>query len=193
MKNHWPPLDAGFEVIDTFIFDKPLQWLDDTIGRATCLPRFDDPNQWDRYNPETDFARLTKKFGFPSDLAQHEQPRQVGKLWPLSIHSDVSNCEDEIIVNRGLFVPWLVRANELADSLPPDEALRQIQVMGEKLAYYYGSNNRVLRECQTAQVKEWATWLRCTHGGYDLATGALTDDGREVAAMRDIEMNGGAA
>lgn len=193
MKRNWPPFDAGFEVINTFIFDEPLQWLEDTIGRATCLPRFDDHNQWDRYNPETDFARLTKKLGFPSNLAKHEQPGQLGKMFALAIHSDASNCEDEIIVNRELCVHWLVRANELADTLPPEKALREIQLMSEKLAYYYGSNNRVWRECQSEQVKEWAKWLRCTHGGYDLASGTLTDDGREVAAMRNFEMNGGAA
>jgi hypothetical protein len=192
MKKEWPPFDAGFEVINTFIFEKPLQWLDDKIGRAKSLPRFDD-HQWDRYNPETDFARLTKKLGFPADLVQHEQPRQMGKLWPLAIHSDASNCEAEIFLNRALFVLWLVRVDELADTLPPKEALRKIQLMSEKLTYYYGSNNRVWRECQSEQVKEWAKWLRCTHGGYDLASGTLTDDGREFAAMRDNEMDGGAS
>ncbi len=190
MKKYWPPLDAGIEIIGPLVFSKPLQWIEEKIGLARCLPRFDDHDQWDRYNPEIDFAQLTKKLGFPYDLALNEQPRQMGKLWPLSIHSDTSNCEDEIFLNRVLFVPWLERAHELADSLPPDEALRQIQVMSEKLVHYFGGN-RVWRECQTEQVKEWATWLRCTHGCFDMDSGALTDAGRAVAALRDIMMKGG--
>jgi hypothetical protein len=192
MKTYWPPLDAGFEVIIQFIYSKPLQWVEDTIGRATCLPWFDDHDQWDRHIQIATFAGLAKKLGFPYDPLQHEQPGQVGKLWPLPIHSEQSNSEIEIIVNRGLYILWAVRAEELADTLPPEAALRQLQVMSEKLAFYYGSLNRVWRECQTEQVKEWATWLRCTQGGYDLASGTLTNDGREVAVMREIEMNGGA-
>lgn len=193
MKNHWPPLDAGFEVIIPHIFGKSLEWTDAVFERAASLPRSDDHDQWDRHIEIATFAGLAKKLGFPCDPLQHEQPVQVGKLWPLPINSEQSDSEIEIIVNRGLYILWALRVEELADTLPPEAALRQIQVMGEKLAYYYGSLNRVWRECQTEQVKEWATWLRCTHGGYDLASGALTDDGREVAAMRDIEINGGAA
>ena len=190
MKADWPPLDAGFEAINPFIYCKPLQWLEDTIGRATCLPRFDDHDWWDRHIPDASFAGLSKKLGLPFDPAQHEQPGQVGKLCALPINSDQSDSEIEIIVNRGLYVLWAVRAEELADSLPPDEALHEIQLMGEKLAHYYGSGNR---ECQAEQVIEWATWLKCTYGGFDMASGALTDEGREVAAMREFDMAGGAA
>lgn len=193
MKADWPPLDAEFEAINPFIYGKPLQWLDDTIGRATCLPRFDEHDQWDRHIPIATFARLARKLGFPHDLAQHEQPGQVGKLWPLPIHSDQSDNEIEIIVNRGLYVLWAARADELADSLPPAEALREIQLMSEKLVHYYGRNNRVWLECQAEQVTKWATWLKCTHGGFDMASGALTDEGREIAAIREFDMNGGAA
>jgi len=193
MKNDWPQLDAGIESINSFISGKPLQWAEDIIGRAACLPRFDDHDQWDRHHPEATFAGLAKKLGFPFDLMQNEQPVQVGKLWPLPIHSDQSDSEIEIIINRGLYVLWVVRAEELADSLPPDEALRELQLMGEKLAHYFGSGNRVWRECPAEQVTEWATWLRCTHGGYDMTSGVLTDEGREVAAMREFNMTGGAA
>jgi hypothetical protein len=193
MKTDWPPFDAGPESSIPFIFGKPLHWAEDIIGRATCLPRFDDHDQWDRYIQIATFARLAKKLCFPFDLTQNEQPGQVGKLWPLPIHSDQSDNEIEVIVNRGLYVLWLVRAEELADSLPTHEALREIQLMSEKLFQYYGSGNRVWRECQREQVTEWATWLKCTHGGFDMASGALTDEGGEVAAMREFDMNGGAA
>jgi len=192
MKTDWSPLDAGIEVINPFIFGKPLQWLEYTIGRATCLPRFDDHDQWDRLIPMNTFAGLAKKLGFPCDPAQHGQPGQVGKLFPLPIQSDQSDSEIEIIVNRMLYVLWVVRAEELADSLPTDEALREVQLMSEKLVNYYGSGNLVWRECQAEQVTEWATWLKCTHGGFDMVSGLLTDEGREVAAMREFNMNGGA-
>lgn len=192
MKTDWPQHDAGFEVITQHIFGKSLEWADAVFDRAECLPRSDDHDQWDRHIQIATFAGLAKKLGFPFDPLQHEQPGQLGKLWPLPIHSEQSNSEIEIIVNRGLYVLWAILTEELADTLPPEEALRQLQVIGEKLAYYYGSDNRVWRECQAEQVKEWAIWLRCTHGGYDLASGNLTDDGREVAAMREVDMNGGA-
>ena len=193
MKTDWLSLDAGFGAIILFIFGKPLHWLEDTIERATCLPRFDDHDQWDSNIPINTFAGLAKKLGFPFDPTQNEQPGQVGKLFALLIHSDQSDNEIEIIVNRGLFVPWTVRAEELADSLPIDEALREIQLMSEKLVHYYGSDNRVWRERQAEQVTEWATWLKCTHGGFDMVSGVMTDEGREVAAMREFNMNGGAA
>lgn len=193
MKTDWPPLDAGLEAINPFIYGKPLQWLEDTIGRAACLPPPDDHDWWDRFIPDTTFARLAQKLGYPHDLAQHEQPGQVGKLFALPIHSDQSNSEIEIIVNRDMCVAWVVRADELADSLPPAEALHEIQLMSERLVHYYGSNNHDRRECQAEQVTEWATWLKCTHGGFDMASGALTDEGREVAAMREFNMNGDAA
>jgi hypothetical protein len=193
MKTDRPPLDAGFETIIQFIFGKPLQWLDEAIGRATCLPRFDDHGQWDQHNPDATFAGLAEASGLPHDLAQHEQPGQVGKLFALPIHGDQSDSEIEIIVNRGLYVLWVTRAKELADSLPHVEALHEIQLMSEKLVHYYGSSNRVWRECQAEQVTEWATWLKCTHGGFDMVSGVMTDEGREVAAMREFNMNGGAA
>lgn len=190
MKADWPPLNAGFEAINPFIYGKPLQWLEDIIGRAAkCLPRFDDHDWWDRFIPDATFAGLARKLGYPHDLAQHEQPGQVGKLFALPIHSDQSDNEIEIIVNRGLYVAWVARAVELADSLPPAEALHEIQLMSEKLVHYYGSGNRG----QAEQVTKWATWLKCTHGGFDMASGALTDEGRDVAAMREFDMNGGAA
>lgn len=190
MKTNWPPIDAGFKTIIQFIYGQPLQWVEETIGRATCLPRFDDHDQWDRYNPETDFARITEKLGFPADLVQHEQPRQVGMLCPLSTHSDASDRVDATIVNRGLYVLWVARSNELAATLPPEEALREIQLMSEKLVHYYGIN-KYQRECLAEQVNEWATWLRCTHGCYGTASGALTDEGRDIAAMREFNMIGG--
>lgn len=193
MKTNWPPFDAGLEAIIPFIFGKPWPWAEDINGRAACLPRFDDHDQWNRHNPEATFAGLAKKTGLPHDLAQNEQPGQVGKLWALPIHSDQSDSEIEIVVNRWLYVMWAVRAEELADTLPPDEALRELQLMGEKLVHYFGSGNRVWRECQAEQIKEWATWLRCTHGGYDMASGVLTDEGREIATMREFDMIGGAA
>lgn len=188
MKTDGPPLDAGLEIIIPHIYGKPCQWADAIFERAACLPRFDDHDQWDKHDPKCTFAQLAQKLGFPFDPAQHEQPTQIGKMFPLPIHSDQSDCESEIIVNRGLYVLWAARADELADSLPPDEVLREIQLMSEKLVHYYGSGNRVW---QAEQVTEWATWLKCTHGGYDLASGVLTDDGREVAAMREFNMNGG--
>lgn len=190
MKADWLQLNAGIDAIISFIFGRSMQWVDDTIGRTTCLPRFDNHDRWDRHIPIGTFAAFAKKLGFPCDFAQHEQPGQVGKMWPLPIHSDASNSEIEIIVNRGLYVLWAVRAEELADSLPSDEALRQLQLMAEKLVHYFGSGNRVWRECQAEQVKEWAIWLRCTHGCFDIASGALTDDGREIAVLREFNMNG---
>lgn len=190
MKTNWPQLDAGIEYINPFIFGKPLPWLEDTIGRATCLPQFDCHDWWDGHIPIGTFAALAKKLGFPCDPAQHDQPGQVGKLFLLPIHSDQSDSEIEIIVNRGLYVLWAARAEELADSLPPEEALREIRLMGEKLVHYYGSGNR---ERQAEDLIEWAKWLKCTHGGFDMSSGALTDEGREVAAMREFNMNGGAA
>ncbi len=191
MKTNWPPIGAGLKIILSFIYCKPWQWVEDTTElAATCLPRVDDHDQWNRYNPETDFAKLAKELDFPFDPAKFEQPRQVGKLWPLSIHSDASDCEDEIIVNRGLYVLWVARSNELAATLPPEEALREIQLMSEKLVHYYGINKHQ-RECLSEQVTEWATWLRCTHGCYDTASGALTDEGRDIAAMREFNMIGG--
>ena len=195
MKTDWPPLDAGLEIIIPHIYGKPLQWADAILERtaAAGIPRYDDHDQWDNYDPIDIFAQLAQKLGFPFNPAQHEQPTQIGKMFPLPIHSDQSDCETEIIVSRGLYVIWTVRSEELGESLTPGEALRQLQVMGEKLVHYFGSINRVWRECQAEQVKEWTIWLRCTHGGYDLASGALTDDGREVAAMREFDMNGGAA
>jgi hypothetical protein len=70
------------------------------------------------------FAATTKKLGFPWDITQHEQLCKVGKLWSLPIHSDESNIVIEIIGNQMLYVLWAVRAGELADTLPPNEALR---------------------------------------------------------------------
>lgn len=193
MKSDWPPFDGGFEAITPFIFGKPLQWLEDTIGRAACLPQFDDHYQWDAHDPIATVAGLAKKLGFPCNPAQHEQPYQVRKLWSLPIHSDQSDSEIEIIVNRGLYVMWLACTEDFVNRLPPDETLRQIQLMGEKLVHYFGSNNHVSRKCQSEQMTFWATWLRCTHGCYDMVSGNLTDEGREVAAMREFNMNGGVA
>jgi len=190
MKPDCPLLDAGSDAILPFIFGKPLQSLEDTFGHAAELPHIEDHQNWDIYDPTDTFARLAKKLGFPFDPAQHEQPGQVGKLFPLPINSDASDSEIEIIVNRGLYVLWTVRAEELADSLPPEKALREIQLMSEKLVHYLGSDNQVWRECQSKQVAQWAIWLRCTHGGYDIASGVLTPDGREMAALREFRMNG---
>jgi len=185
MKPDWPPLDAGFEVIIPFIFGKLLGWFEDNTGRAAYIPPTDDHDWWDRFIPDATHVGLAKKLGLPFDPAQHEQPVQVGKLWPLHINSDQEDDEIETIVNRGLYVLWVACAEELAKTLPPDEALREIQSMSEKLVHYFGSNNRIRRQSQSEQVTEWATWLRCTHGGFDMASGALTDEGREVAVMRE--------
>ncbi len=193
MKTNWPPFDAGLAAIIPFIFGKPLQWAEDIIGRSSCLPRFDDHDWWDRFIPDATYAGLAKKLGLPFDPVQNEQPGQVGKMFSLPIDSDQSDSEIEIIVNRGLYLLWVSRAEELASCLLPDEVLHEIQSLSEKLVHYYGSGNRVWRECQAEQVTEWATWLKCTHGGFDMASGALTDEGREVAAMREFDMNGGAA
>lgn len=70
---------------------------------------------------------------------------QVGKLFPLPIHSDQSDSEIEIIVNRGLYVPRASSSRGIGRQPAPDEALRELQLMGEpKLVHYFGSGNRVL-------------------------------------------------
>lgn len=188
-----PLLQAGPEVTVPSIFGMSLSEIEQILESAGCLPSLDDDDQWDPYDPSHHGRRLAKKLGFPCDPKKHEQPYQVARLWSLPIRSYQSDCELEIIVNRGLRVIWEVRSEQLADTLPPDEALRQLQQIGDKLVHYFGSNNRVWRECQADQVKEWATWLICTHGCYDLASGHLTDDGREIAALREFNMTGGAS
>lgn len=186
MKPDWPPLDAGIEAINPFIFGQPLDWLEGTISRAVCIPPTDDHDWWDRFIPDATYAGLAKKLGLPFDPVQNEQPGQVGKMFSLPIDSDQSDSEIEIIVNRGLYLLWVSRAEELASCLLPDEALHEIQSLSERLVHYYGSNNRVRRQSQAEQVTEWATWLKCTHGGFHMASGILTDEGREVAAMREF-------
>lgn len=193
MKANCPSFDEGSEVIVPFIFGMSLPEIEQILESAGCLPALDDDYQWDPYDSSHHGGRLAKKLGFPCDPKKHEQPYQVARLWPLPIRSYQSDCELEIIVNRGLRPVWEVISEQLADTLPPDEALRQLQQIGHKLVHYFGSNNRVWRGCQADQVKEWTVWLRCTHGCYDLASGHLTDDGREVAAMREFNMDGDAA
>lgn len=192
-RSSWPSLQAGPEVIVLFIFGISLPEIEQILESAGCLPSLDDDDQWDRYDPSHHGRRLAKKLGFPCDLTKHEQPYQVAKLWSLPIRSYQSDCELEIIVNRGLRPLWEVISEQLADTLPPDEALRQLQQIGNKLVHYFGSNNRVWRECQADQVKEWAIWLICTQGCYDLTSGDLTEDGLEIAALREFIMDRGTA
>jgi hypothetical protein len=192
MKIDYLPLDAGIELIAPFIFNKPMQWCEDKLGSMVGLPRPDDDLEWDDYDPLPTYAGLAKKLGLPCDPSGHEQPTQVGHVFPLLFRSYSLDCETEIYVNRGMYELWVARAEELIDTLPPEESLLQLQAMSLKMVHYFGCSSRHQRDLKSRDVIEWVTWLRCTHGGYD-SSGNLTDDGKEVSTMRDIEINGAAA
>lgn len=183
-----PPMDAALRLIIAHCFKSTVEEVEAKLGEiASCLPSPEDHKWWDRYDVLTDAVPLSIAMGLPSDPKKHQQPNDIALLIRavLPIHSDQSDDEDEIVVNRGHLRLFTQRAETLLDTLPRTDALEQIRSMVIELNHYFGSSDRVTRESRLRVAKNVIEWFRDTEGLHDAESGKVDV---EAAALRKYLM-----
>jgi len=150
---------------------------------AGRIPSPKDHAWWDRCDVLIDAVPMSIASGLPSDPQRHQQPHDVARLIRavLPTHSDQSDDEDEIVVNRGLLHLFTSRARALVATLPHTDAWEQIEWMATELSHFFGSRDRVTREVRLEETREVIHWFRDTDGLHDTESGIVDV---EAAAMR---------
>jgi hypothetical protein len=118
----------------------------------------------------------------------HQQPYDAALMFPLSLSPDMYDTKDEFEVVVFLFFTWTCVIRKLAreSSGDIDNLFKKIRSINITLTHFFGSNNRTIRRIEFEGSEDKRTWLQCTHGGYDLDSGVLTEEGREIATMREF-------
>jgi hypothetical protein len=156
------------------------------VEAAGCIPSPEDHAWWDRYDVLIDAVPLSIATGLPSDPKKHQQPHDVARLIRevLPTHSDQSDDENEIVVNRGLYHLFTGRAKTLVATLPHAHAWEQIQWMATELNHFYGSNNLVIRESRLQEAVRLIDWFRDTEGLHDAESGIVDVEAAALRAYR---------
>jgi hypothetical protein len=186
-KKNRPPMDAARFVIIAHCLILTVEEVEAKLGEiASCIPSPEAHKWWDQYDVLTDAVPLSIAMGLPSDPNKHQQPHDVARMIRavLPIHSDQSDDEDEIVVNRGHLHLFTQRAKTLLDTLPCADALEQIKWMATELNHYFGSNDRVTREARLEDALEVLEWFADADGLHDPESGIVDVEAAALRAYR---------
>lgn len=179
-----PSMDADLGLIVAHCLKLTREEVEAMLAEiAGRIPSPEDHAWWDRYDVLIDAVPMSIASGLPSDPKRHQQPHDVARLIRavLPTHSDQSDDEDEIVVNRGLLHLITSRARSLVATLPHTDAWEQIEWMATELSQFFGSRDRVTRKVRLEEAREVIHWFRDTDGLHDAESGIVD---AKAAAMR---------
>ena len=179
-----PPMDAARFVIIAHCLILTVEEVEAKLSEiASCIPPPEAHECWDQYDVLADAVPVSMAMGLPSDPSQNQQPRDVARMIRnvVPIHSDQSDDENEIIVNRGLLRLFTERVKTLLGTLPRTDALEQIKWIVTELNHFFGSDDLVTREARLEDALEVLEWFRDTGGLHDPESGIVDV---EAAALR---------
>lgn len=192
-----------------WVFDCSLQQAKAELDFAIQLLSKVDPHE--RWTPETlsvSLADICRLFGLPPDAKRNQQPTDLRLAIgvPLSGASLLEYLNDPFDPERPLewltpelfvlWARWLKKKGEQyqTEGVPIADRMElvapEMQVVGIRLLAFTCPEGLSARFNALFDVCDY---LKFTSGCHDLVSGHLTDDGREVATMREFNMNGGAA
>lgn len=181
-----PPWNADPATIVAHCLKYPADYVEALLCEmGTMIPSPENHDWWDRRDPVQDAIPVAIRMGLPHDPRQHQQPHDVAHLigYVLPTHSDRSDDNDEIFINRVLYPLFIQRKEELLDTLPRTDALEQIRWMVIEINHFYGSKNRVIRESRLQEAVRLIDWFRGTDVLHDRESGVVDVD---TAAMREF-------
>ncbi len=186
-----PPMDADPGLIIAHCLKWTVEDVDAMVGEmCKSLPSPDNHEWWDSHDVLTDAVPLLMAMGLPSDPRQHQQPFDAEYMnrCVLPIHSDHSDDDDEIFVNRMLYPLYMHRQRQILRDLPLADALEQIKWMATELNHFFGSNNRVTRELRLQEATRVINWFRDTEGLHDPESGIVDVEAVALRAyLKDSE------
>jgi len=183
-KKNRPPMDAARFVIIAHCLILTVEEVEAKFGEmGSCIPSPEAHEWWDQYDVLADAVPVSIAMGLPSDPNKNQQPHDVARMIRavLPIHSDQSDDEDEIIVNRGLLRLFTERVKMLLGTLPRTDALEQIKSIVTELNHFFGSDDVITREARLEDALEVLEWFADTDGLHDLESGIVDV---EAAALR---------
>jgi hypothetical protein len=205
-----PALDVpyGPECVG-WVFDYSLQEAKSELDFGIQLLSKVDPHE--RWTPEIlseSLADICRLFGLPPDAKRNQQPTDLRLAIgvPLSGASLLEYLNDPFDPERPLewltpellvlWIRWLKKKAEQyqAEGVPIEDRMTllapEFKLVGMRLLAL------TCPEGLSGRLKalfDVCDYLKFTSGCHDLVSGHLTDDGRELATMREFNMNGGAA
>lgn len=192
-----------------WVFDCSLQQAKAELDFTIQLLSKVDPHE--RWTPETlsvSLADICRLFGLPPDAKRNQQPTDLRLAIgvPLSGASLLEYLNDPFDPERPLewltpellvlWIRWLKKKAEQyqAEGVPIEDRMTllapELKLVGMRLLALTCPEGLSARFNALFDVCDY---LKFTSGCHDLVSGHLTDDGREVATMREFNMNEGAA
>lgn len=172
------------------------------------LNKVDPHERWHPFTLDELMGEPCVLLGLPSRADIHQQPTDLRLAFPAPLNGASLNeyMTDPFDVERPLewltpelLLMWRQRLIDLAnmqisEGLDAEERMRFaatfLKEVGLRLLAFTCPE---VIGCRAKTLMDQCNWLKYTRGCFNLQSGALTDEGREVAAMREFDMNGGAA
>lgn len=153
-------------------------------------PDLDDDDAWAAFNRSAAIGKqLAKVAKLPSDPVMYQQPHDMERLvrTVVSVCPDICDELDEIRMGRLLY--WLVgcRLHGLLETLPMQEALREIRIVGINCLHHFGPRARSEVRRRLLEFCAVLEWFTDTEGLHDPHSGDVDVD---AAALRKYRKGG---